>query len=307
MEYGHGGWKALKIIDDGARDGHFGFGGVSSRGYAGANAFFATAEDDSPVGKAVSRFEVFYLKAPNHGTFTTRVDQQGDPVSIDTAADALEDAVAVVEVPDGPHRLDLRVTGGGPVRIHGVVMERAGPGVVYDAMGLVGARASRLLNADPAHWKRQLDLRRPDLMIIMYGGNELVDRGMNMEKYGAKFRTVLRRFRDARPEAACLVMSPLDHGVRTRGRVITDPMMLDMMPVQREAAFAEGCAWYSVFEAMGGEGSMGRWNASEPRLGWGDLAHVTKAGAQVLGERFYKALLQGLGQWLDASGAEGPP
>jgi hypothetical protein len=70
--------------------------------------------------------------------------------------------------------------------------------------------------------------------------------------------------------------------------------VLEMLPVQRKIALEEGCAWYSVFEAMGGEGSMGRWNRSSPRLGWGDLAHVTRAGAEVLGERFYRAILKGL-------------
>jgi lysophospholipase L1-like esterase len=246
----------------------------------------------------VGRFDILYQEGPGYGDLTLTVDE-GEPTTLSTAADALGDALHTVRVPDGPHKLTLRVAGGGVVRLYGVILERESPGVVYDSMGLVGARGQRLLNADPEHWKRQLELRRPNMMILMYGGNELVDRGMNMERYRGQFTELVHRFRTSRPDATCLVMSPLDHGERDRGRIRTDPQLLKMMVVQREVALAEGCAWYSVFDAMGGEGSMGRWFRSEPRLGWGDLAHPTKEGSRVLGDLFYRALMRGFSDWLE--------
>ncbi|MGM0578600.1 MAG: GDSL-type esterase/lipase family protein [Myxococcota bacterium] len=291
-------WRALKIIDEGAADGRYGFGGVQAMGYLGADARFGTV-DEGPVGRRVGRFEIFHMQAPKHGDLKIWVDGEEQGV-LHTAAEDKRDAVHVVEVPDGPHQLRLRVVGGGPVRLYGVVLERDRPGVVYDSLGLVGARGSRLLNADAEHWERQLRLRRPNLMVLMYGGNELVDRDMDMEWYREKFTALVRRFRDSRPDAACLVLSPLDHGERHRGGIRSDPMLLEMMPIQREVALAEGCAWYSVFEAMGGEGAMGRWFRSEPRLGWGDLAHPTHHGARVLGDRFYRALMKAFSDWLEA-------
>ncbi|MCB9730799.1 MAG: hypothetical protein H6746_20175 [Deltaproteobacteria bacterium] len=297
IRYGQAAWKALKIIDDADPHGRYGYGGVQSRGYQGANAWFATTEV-GPVGRSVSRFDILYQAGPSYGDLSVAVDD-AEPTLLHTAADERRDELHTVRVPDGPHKLSLRVAGGGVVRLYGVVLEREQPGVVYDSMGLVGARGQRLLNADPDHWKRQLELRQPDLMILMYGGNELVDRGMNMEHYRGIFTELVHRFRTSRPDASCLIMSPLDHGERYRGGIRTDPQLLKMMVVQREVAFAEGCAWYSVFEAMGGEGSMGRWFRSEPRLGWGDLAHATKEGARVLGDRFYRALMKGFSTWLE--------
>ena len=289
--YSSKGWKARKIIDKALRDGRYGFGGVAARGYQGARAHFGTV-GEGPVGRAVGRFDIYYLAGPRRGVLTTTVDDD-EPELLSTEAEDTADAVHSIRVPDGPHELALRVKGGGPVRLYGVALEREVPGVVYDSLGLVGARGSRLLNADPDHWRRQLELRQPDLMILMYGGNELVDRGMNMKKYKERFRDLVKRFRTSRPEAACLIMSPLDHGERRGRKIVTDPMLLEMMPVQRAVALEEGCAWYSVFDAMGGEGAMGRWFRSEPRLGWGDLAHPTKHGARVLGDRFYRALMKG--------------
>lgn len=291
VEIDGAGWKALKIIDKGARDGRYGFGGVAGRGYLGARATIGTASD-GPVGQRVGRYDVYYMEGPKRGDLALSVDG-AEPTVLHTAGEAVEDRVHSVPVPDGAHELTLRVVGGGPVRVYGVALERDLPGLVYDSLGLVGARGSRLLYADPDHWKRQLALRRPDLMILMYGGNELVDKGMSMKHYRRKFTQLVRRFRESRPEAACLIMSPLDHGERAGGRIRTEPMLLEMMPVQREVALAEGCAWYSIFDAMGGEGSMGRWSRLEPPLGWGDLAHPTKHGARVLGDHFYRAVMKG--------------
>ena len=70
------------------------------------------------------------------------------------------------------------------------------------------------------------------------------------------------------------------------------------MEVQERIAIEEGCAWYSVFDAMGGEGAMGRWFKASPRLGWGDFAHATPAGAKVLGTYFFKALMRGFAEHL---------
>ena len=292
------GWKAQKIIDNRLADGRYGFGGVRARGYFGANATFGTV-DDSPVGGAVDRFELYYEKGPKRGTLALSVDG-GEPTSLSTMGETIEEAVHVVEVPDGAHQLRIKVTGGGPVYTYGVVMERTSPGVVYDCLGLVGARSSRLLNADATHWKGQLAQRDPDLMVLMYGGNDIGDKSIAIHRFRDTFQKMVDRFRSARPEAACLVMSPLDHGERHRGRVRTVPRLHDLMAVQREVALEAGCAWYSVFEAMGGEGSMGRWFKASPRLGWGDFAHATPAGARVLGDLFYRALMKGFSDHLAA-------
>jgi lysophospholipase L1-like esterase len=44
---------------------------------------------------------------------------------------------------------------------------------------------------------------------------------------------------------------------------------------------------------MGGEGSMARWVAAEPRLGSKDFVHLTKAGYERLADLFLGALLAG--------------
>jgi len=60
---------------------------------------------------------------------------------------------------------------------------------------------------------------------------------------------------------------------------------------QRKIAAEVGCAYWDMYEAMGGAGAMGRWVAKG--LGRPDMLHPTSAGAEVLGNWLYLALIEG--------------
>jgi hypothetical protein len=92
-------------------------------------------------------------------------------------------------------------------------------------------------------------------------------------------------------------MSPLDHGERHRGSIRTKPRLKELIAVERSVGLANGCAFYSIFDAMGGEGTMARWARSNPRLVSGDLAHTSVHGDRVVGTLIYRALLSGYERW----------
>ncbi len=229
----------------------------------------------------------------------SRVDD-GERTVLETRGDEQSDDWHVVEVPDGPHELDLRTIGGGESRLYGMVLEREGPGVVYDSLGMVGARARRMLGYDPAHFARQHAHRGTNLIVLGFGGND-ADDPHTPEQFERDFRRVARMVRRARPEAACLLVAPLDQAVRDeRGVISTIEQVPVIVEAERRAASAEGCAFFDTYAAMGGEGSMRRWFRSTPRLAFGDYRHATPAGYTVIGNMIYKALLKGFADFLTA-------
>ncbi len=277
-------------------DGRYGFGGIQFRGVPGAWARFAT-DEDAPVGRSVSRIQILYQRHRRGGDIRYRIDG-GEWTTIHTRSEIDEDAVETIEVPDGAHRLELRFGGHGQPRLYGVVFERAGPGVVYDSLGLVGARASRLLNFDAEHIRAQLAARGTNLLVLGFGGNDASDR-IDRQRYEADYRAILRKMRGDREDLGCLVFAPLDQGERDgRGRVRTMRTLEDIVEAQRAAAAAEGCAFFDTWRAMGGEGAVRRWLRSRPRLASGDLRHMTPAGYEVVADLFYKALLEGFAGYL---------
>lgn len=291
------GFKVFQIIHGALPNGRYGLGGAAAKASSDATAIFATS-DKGPVGRSVSRFEIFYLAHPKGGSLEWVLDN-GMPQVLSTKENSVVDRKFTITTEDGPHRLRLRVLGDGEVHLYGVVLERDSPGVVYDSLGMVGARAARLLNADEAHLASQLELRNPDLIILQFGGNEAGDRAMSMSWYERTLTEVVRRFRAARPNSSCLLMSPLDQGeVGPRGQVRTIPTVPKIVAVQRKVAFAQGCAFFDTFQAMGGEGSMYRWYKASPRLGFGDFRHATPLGYEVIGNMFYKALMKGFADYI---------
>lgn len=282
------GWELEQLVMNQDRDGFYGFGGVSFRPDGPAYSIVGTT-DSGPVGGRVSRFIVFYRRFETAGSFRVQVDQ-GEGRDVDTRGPE-GDAVEIIEVPDGPHRLEIHA--GGTVQLYGVALERDGPAVVYDSIGLVGARARRLLFYDERHIAEQMRLRDPDLLILGFGGNEADDPPSRLPSYEPEFRQVIQRMRAGRRDMACLVFAPLDQARRdSRGGVSTIETVPRIIAAQRSAAAAEGCAFYDTYEAMGGEGSMLAWSRARPRLALTDYRHATPAGYEVIANMFYKALLK---------------
>ena len=290
------GWELREVVRRQSRDGHYGYGGVVYTARAGAWSRFGT-DARGPVGRKVSRFDLYYQKRPRGGKLSLRVDK-GERIVIDTSADEIRDAVHSVEVADGEHRLEVRYKGKGPSRAYGVVMERKGPGIVYDSLGLVGARANRLLNFDGAHIARQLARRGVNLIVLGFGGNEASD-NKTEEAYYEDYIKVLEHMRAGRDDVGCLAFSPLDQAQRKRGKIQTLPSIPKIVAAQRQAAFDAGCAFFNTWEAMGGENAMRRWYKARPRLAMGDFRHATPEGYEAIGNLFYKALIAGFADYLE--------
>ncbi|MCY1060349.1 GDSL-type esterase/lipase family protein [Nannocystis sp. SCPEA4] len=284
-------WQHCFIIFDCKKDGYYGVGGTTFESAGGAEIRLSTAQK-GPMGRKVARYEVWYAGLPKGGKLRLKLDEE-EPVELETAAEQLEDRWHVIETEDGEHTLSVRAAGGGKVRAYGVAMERTVPGVVYDEMSQIGALTRRMLNFDADHLQRHLQRRDPDLLVLMFGGNDMNTQG-TMEKYKTEFAAVIQLFRKGDPQLPCLVMAPLDHGERDgSGKIVTRPIVSKLVQAQREVAQAEGCAFFDTYEAMGGAGSMGRWVRSSPALGAGDLSHLTHHGHKVVGAMLYRSLMQG--------------
>jgi len=295
------GWRTNRIVNPRIPDELYGYGGASFRtADGGTKASFATAKaivgdpkaEKEAFGRRASKFQVHYLEQPDGGSFELYVDKK-KMQTVATKATAKKLAIATLDVEDGAHEFELRVTGGAEVRAFGAILERDVPGVVWDALGVNGARARLLDVTDHAHWAESLRARGPNMVILQYGTNESEDTGFPMDKYESTLEGVLRQVREALPDSTCLVLSTMDRAGYGAGGMETRPIIVKLNEAQRKVAFKVGCAFWDTYLAMGGSGSMGRWYRANPRLGGGDLTHPTMAGATVLGDMLYSALMQG--------------
>jgi lysophospholipase L1-like esterase len=301
------GWTSrCEIIFKCENDGRYGYGGVSTRSSGGGTARWKTTKEG--IGSRVSRFELWYGLAEDGGDFQIKVDGAVQAV-VNTKADQVGDGYHVIEVPDGPHEFEVR-SSGGAVRGYGVVLERSGPGVVWDSLALIGSYTQRLDYQDQEHIAGQIARRDLDLLVFTLGGNDVqrekTDLYRTMEPFEQEFERVITKFRAGKPGAACLVTSLTDHGERVGAHGVRSRRIVPkLVESQRKVAKARGCAFFDMFQAMGGEGSIERWYRSSPPLAGADLGHPTSEGHEVLASLLYQALMHGYAEY--RKGMEGKP
>lgn len=283
------GWAVSRVVGPFAKDGLYGLGGVSFRSEGpGVFSRFGTAKEGN-YGLKVSRFVFDYLKQPDGGTFEIKLDGAVKE-TIDTKADKAHAAYATYEVPDGAHEMEVRALSGN-ARAFGVWMERDEPGVVLDAIGIQGCRIRFLDQSDDAHFAEQLKARDPSLTVFQYGMNESEDGELYpLDQYEATMKAVLEQVKRALPNASCLLVGPMDRSDKRGDSFRSRPVVPKLATIQRKVAAEVGCGFFDTLGAMGGFGAMEIWY--KRGLGGADLAHPSSAGAEVLGNWVYLALME---------------
>jgi hypothetical protein len=98
----------------------------------------------------------------------------------------------------------------------------------------------------------------------------------------------MARVRKAAPDADCLIVGPTD---RTAPDWSTLPRVAEIDAVERQTAERVGCAFWSAWQAMGGEGGQKQWLELSPPLAAPDHVHLTPKGYAELGARMTQALV----------------
>ena len=279
------GWETRGLKTSQESDRRFGLAGMS----------LETQRPDEwiRVDADCRRFEIYLLTQLGGGavqvTMDGKVYRRVSLASQRAAATYLE----VTARTDGAHSVEIRTISAGAVRVLGVAVEREIAGVVYDALGINGARANRLLEWDWKVFADNLEHRDPKLIIVAYGSNEVGDADLDLEVYGRTFSALLGRLRTAVPGASLLVVSPPDRAIRVNGEWQTIARMRSLVAAQRKAALEAGAAFWDFFSVMGGSGSIQRWATRVQPLAQPDRVHLTREGYRLAAEMLYAELMRG--------------
>jgi lysophospholipase L1-like esterase len=273
-----------------------GIGGRNSphRIYGPAGIALSTSQPNERawVEASGNHFELYYVRQPGGGRIDVLVDSRSVlDASLSLSSPRPEVSHLFFDTPaaNSRHRVEIRTLSEGQVSILGIVAEHLTPGVVYDVLGVNGARASRILSWNQPALAAVLTDRKPDLILLEYGTNEVADNGWTIASYQHFLTGLLRRLQSAAPQASLILLGPPD---RSDLPVAVNRMPL-LIEAQRRAAFQTGAAFWSSYDAMGGAGAMNAWVAQG--LGQGDRVHLTRAGYDRIADYFYRDLMLAYG------------
>lgn len=297
----HFGFTSYAVSTKPVGDGGYGLSGIAAESaLRGAITEVGTAGDASPIGRRVSRLDLFFLDRPRCGSFDLRIDGVVAG-TVDCVAPEVSLGFHRVSVPDGPHRFEVVVNGSGPVRMLGAALERKQPGFIVDSFG-VGSMNTRAQTRELASINEpMLQRRRYDLVIFMTGANDVFER----PKVPAWLLQIIEIHRRALPGVPILITTPPD-----RGKLKSFEPTVAIAAQRRELAAAYETAFWDLWSAMGGRGSMARFKRQG--LAVSDYIHFNAKGGAWVGDRLLDAIFDDFARWLPdhseaGCGDEPPP
>ncbi len=166
-------------------------------------------------------------------------------------------------------------------------------GVVVDNYSLRGSSGLTLGSIDAATLADYAKLRPYDLIVLHFGLN-VADKGSStgIMKYVLKEHAAfIANLRKAFPHASILVMSVTDHDSRSGGGIHTIKQVPQFVELQQLMAADQHVAFYNLFDAMGGEGSIGR--LVEQHKAAKDYTHLSYGGGKLLAGKFFDSIKAG--------------
>lgn len=171
-------------------------------------------------------------------------------------------------------------------------------GIILDNFSLRGS-SGLSLRGIPQGMLRQFNEQRPyDLIILEYGLNVATERGRNYDNYKKGLLTSIEHLKNCFPQAGILLLSVGDRDYKTEdGELRTMPGVKNLIRYQQNIAAESGIAFWNMFEAMGGEGSMANLVHAKPSMANYDYTHINFRGGKHLAGLLYETMIYGKEQY----------
>jgi lysophospholipase L1-like esterase len=287
---GSAGWQIQTILDEDLKSPPpFGMGG-------GHHMSTRKGEKTRWKTEGASRARIFFMEGEKSAGFTLKADGQ-DLQKVEAEAAARHvDRVVQVDLPPEAKTLELEAHGPELV-IYGATLERPNPGVIVDTAAVVATDATYWLKTDEGVMSRQLAAQDPSLVILMLGGNEIKRLAWGkstLEQIRRDHGLLIERAHKAVPTASCLTVGPIDSVVPKNKEDPQSPLIprhqLNVVnETLREVSLQQGCAFFDLYEAMGGHGSIDR--LRKIGLVHDDMVHPKRRGLDLLGQLVAQGLL----------------
>lgn len=190
--------------------------------------------------------------------------------------------------------MDIAVQAGNPV--FGAILENGRPGLLYSAIGNNGATYNDYLLVDG--FAEQTRVFAPALIILSMGTNEAFSY-MTDAEIEKSVRTLIGRLRDFNPEAAMLMLTPMEcQKNRNHGQRPLSPYYdilernAEIAAMIRRVGSDLGVPVWDFYAVAGGHGSSDKWLGD--KLMNKDRIHLLRPGYELEAKLLYDALLEQL-------------
>ena len=173
----------------------------------------------------------------------------------------------------------------------GILAENDAPGIIYTNVGINGAKVHDYFEEVCPLFEKEMSYYKPDLVIFAIGINDANVQRFNDKQFRDDYDRLIERFKKVNPNVAIVFETNNDmfrkvkrkkYVQHTNGEVARKSFF--MLAEKHKAGV------WDKFSIMGGLGSMAKWEKAD--LAKKDKVHFKLSGYNLLGDLFYKALIQ---------------
>lgn len=228
-----------------------------------------------------------YFRAPSRAVVTGRLDDGADQTF--TIGGSSE--VQQVQLAGRAEKAFWSVPEGAGV-FFGVGLESR-QGITVDNFSMRG-NSGMTLSKVPENTLMQFAAVRPyDLIVLQFGLNVANNKQSDYSGYEKEMENVIRKLARAFPKTSILIVGVGDRGERKNGSIVTMGGIKALGRYQQQMAFKTGCAFWNLYQGMGGSGSIVKMADAKPAMANKDYTHINSKGGQFVAQRLFDALMHG--------------
>lgn len=176
---------------------------------------------------------------------------------------------------------------------YGASMDGAS-GISLDNFAMRGASGLNLRSVPVQTMKAFCAVRPYDLIVLQFGLNVASQEMTDYSGYAKGMRSVISHLKECFPDAGILVVSVADRDYKTDdGEILTMPGIKSLVAYQKKMAADEHVAFWNMFRAMGGDGSMRLLVEADPPMANLDYTHINSRGGKHMAKMLYDAMQYG--------------
>lgn len=174
--------------------------------------------------------------------------------------------------------------------VYGISMEDS-TGVYIDNYGFRGNTGALTLQLQPQVLEGFQQHFKYDLIVLHYGLNVVSHNDTNYAWYVRSMAKLVEKVKANFPGVPVLMVSTSDVAYNEAGVYITDPVVPVLVATQQNIARTNKTAFFNLYYAMGGEGTIANWVQGDTTYAYKDYMHVNERGANKVAGIFLDKLL----------------
>jgi len=187
------------------------------------------------------------------------------------------------------NQLEIHLRASRSPRIFGISLDDTS-GIALDNIPLRGSRGTDFSRTDTAFLRQMYHAMNVELIILHFGVNVAMH---VVEDYTYYENVLFRELMILKQIADCPILVIGISDMYVDGGARTLPNLLKIRAAQKNATLKAQGIFYDLYTAMGGEGSMKIWVASDPPLARSDHIHFSREGADFVARMIYEELMNG--------------